>query len=98
MKSAAFGFRILPRNEFMAIDRLEGLVGCPNLTEDEILEHDRRSAAQLKERAAKYEGAFVLYDPEDDGDGFLLVGNDPEELDRVCYERELEIRGEPRLT
>ena len=34
----------------------------------------------LLERATAFKAKFVLYDPEDDVDGLLLVGDDPREL------------------
>lgn len=30
----------------------------------------------LKERAAKYTGGFVVYDPSDDDEGFMLIRDD----------------------
>lgn len=39
--------------------------------------------AGLRKRAASYRGSFVLYDPDDDDEGFLLIGDDPEQLGKL---------------
>ncbi|UFS66928.1 hypothetical protein LO749_20760 [Paracoccus denitrificans] len=43
-------------------------------------------AEMLIFRALKQEGAFVLWDPEDSGEGFLLVGDEPEALAKEALE------------
>ena len=67
-----YGMRILPREEFMAVEALECL---------EEPEGNAEEARKLKERASQLPGAFVLYDKFDDSDGLLLVGDDPAQLD-----------------
>jgi hypothetical protein len=42
--------------------------------------------AGLRERASQYEGSWVVYDPLNDDEGFLLVGNDREALAKEAYE------------
>jgi len=44
------------------------------------------ASAQLMARASAYAGAYVLWDPLDDADGFLLVGDDPELLRAAWHE------------
>ncbi|MGE0576124.1 MAG: hypothetical protein AB7F22_07680 [Reyranella sp.] len=36
----------------------------------------------LVHRAEAYPGEWVLWDPNDDEDGYMIVGDDPEELGR----------------
>jgi len=38
----------------------------------------------LRERAAALSGEFVIYDPLDDDEGYLLIGNDAEALAAEC--------------
>lgn len=40
----------------------------------------------LADRARAYDGSHVFWDPDDDEDGFLLVGDDPEALARNWWE------------
>ncbi len=40
----------------------------------------------LRERASAIPGSWVLYDPLDDAEGFLLVGDDPAALAREIVE------------
>jgi hypothetical protein len=42
--------------------------------------------AGLLERAQHRVGAFVVYDPHDDADGWLLIGDDAEALARETWE------------
>ena len=42
--------------------------------------------AGLQERASKYPGLWVVFDPNDDSDGFLLVGHDRAALVKEAYE------------
>lgn len=91
-RSEAFGYRVLHREEFFAIDKLEGLTGATSLSVEEAAQLDRQAAVKLKERAKQFDGAFVIYDPASDEDGFMLVGNDPDELDHQCYQQEIELR------
>ena len=71
----SYGFRIVPRAEFDALESLNGYGG----KNDEL---DRANAAALKVRAARFPSAFVLYDPASDDEGLLLCGDDPAELSR----------------
>ncbi len=68
------GFKLEPRAEFEAYGELSGTGNA---------EHDAAETAKLKARVAGLDGDFVLYDPADDSDGFLLVGDDAGELDRL---------------
>ncbi len=43
-------------------------------------------AKALKARAAQFEGDYVLWDPENDEEGFLLVGNDADVLARAALD------------
>ncbi len=72
---ASYGFCIVPRAEFEALESLDGYGG----KNDDL---DRANAAALKDRAARWPGAFVLYDPAADDEGLLLCGDDPAELSR----------------
>lgn len=50
-------------------------------------EANARELALLRERAANWEGAFVLYDPADDAEGFMLIGDDVDALWHAATER-----------
>ena len=41
---------------------------------------------KLLERANKYQGNWVLWDPQDDEQGFLLVGDKPDELIKEWFQ------------
>lgn len=44
----------------------------------------------LLERAENHKARFVVYDPSDDEDGWLLVGDDPDELAlETCFALQL---------
>jgi len=47
---------------------------------------ERSVSPALLERAAPHKGNFVLWDPESGDDGFLLVGDDPAEMEREFVE------------
>lgn len=73
-KCQAEGFQILEREQFKAYATLNGY----QLDE---AGPDCEELAKLKERVEEQDGDYVLYDPDDNSDGFLLVGNDPKLLD-----------------
>jgi len=83
-----FGFRIADRATFMA---------GPDIRPygDEDATANARQSDLLVERAAAIDGAYVLYDPDDDADGFMLIGDDPHELDRKAMEHLTDERGPP---
>lgn len=41
----------------------------------------------LVERAMEYVGKYVVYDPNNDAKGFLLVGTEPNQLCVMAWER-----------
>lgn len=71
-----FGLCLVTRAEFMESDPAEFAF---------IRNED--TLAALRERVNTAPGSFVVYDPEDDGDGWLLVGDDPDELARASVKR-----------
>lgn len=56
------------------------------VVERAAFEATKELPAGLRERAARYEGDWVVYDPEDDCDGWLLVGDDPDALAKETVE------------
>lgn len=73
------GYRICTYEGFMsgAVD-FHGLDGCQHMSPAEIREHHDQVREALRERAAAYEGSHVVYDPNDNEDGWLLVGAEEE--------------------
>ena len=49
--------------------------------------NDETLPAFVKSHGAKYGGKFVLWDPNDDEDGFRLSGDDPESLAAEAIEQ-----------
>ena len=45
-------------------------------------EFEALASTALVARAAKYRGIFVLWDPNDDDDGYLIVGESSIDLDK----------------
>ncbi|MER8983937.1 hypothetical protein [Mesorhizobium sp. M0843] len=43
---------------------------------------ERQASTALVTRAKAYEGIFVLWDPNDDDDGYLIVGDSSIELEK----------------
>lgn len=56
------------------------------LVERAAFEATRELPPGLLERAALTTGAWVVYDPEDDATGWLLIGDDPEKLAKETVE------------
>ncbi|PZR93558.1 MAG: hypothetical protein DI537_10605 [Stutzerimonas stutzeri] len=83
----AYGFKIMPRADFLS--------ATSNLIADCCVDQDGKLFEALKVRAGKTDGAFVLFDPEDDDDGWLLIGDDADAL-ALNTVRELDLRSTPR--
>jgi len=77
-KVETYGFRIVARSEFMAGP------GIKPYGEDATVANAEQNELIVK-RAAQIPGAFVLYDPSDDAEGFMLTGDDADELDRTGF-------------
>jgi len=75
---AQYGFLIFPRAQ--ALEEMKKLnpYGDPSLQPE--TDHER---AALIARAEKLPGAYILFDPSDDAEGFLLAGDDREALARA---------------
>jgi hypothetical protein len=73
------GYRVRTYEGFMrgAVD-FHSFDGCRHLSAEEIRAHHDATREALRERASKFDGSHVVYDPNDDGDGWLLVGDEPE--------------------
>jgi hypothetical protein len=73
----ALAYQIVARNDF-----LNGTIkmdnGIPEICEEAL--------AGLRSRVKKYPGAFVLFDPCADDEGFLLVGDNPNELAQIAVD------------
>lgn len=54
----------------------------------EDFENDLEAPEWLKERAARYEGAHVLWDTEGDCDSFMLVGDGREALAKEWFDED----------
>lgn len=91
-KSEKFGFKIVDRATFFAGPGIQCFAGAKHVSAEVIAEQHALADKELMERAAEYPGAYVLYDPEDDQDGFMLVGDDPQELDQDAYDFETSMR------
>ncbi len=68
-----YGYKLVNRYEFFRLPL--GMNGS-----DDALAN-RAAEQRLQDRVRKIGGTYVLYDPADDGEGFLLVGNNANELD-----------------
>lgn len=73
------GYRVRTYEGFMsgAVD-LHSLDGCPHMSPSEIRAHHDSVREKLRARAAEFEGSHVVYDPSDDEDGWLLIGDEAE--------------------
>jgi hypothetical protein len=73
----ANGYRIRTYEGFMsgAVD-LHSLDGCQHMAAAEIRAAHDAIREELRGRAAQHDGTHVVYDPSDDGDGWLLVGEE----------------------
>jgi len=73
------GFRIRTYDSFMSsVVDFHGLDGTPNLTATELRQHYDTVREALRKRASAFDGSHVVYDPNDDEDGWLLVGDENE--------------------
>jgi len=63
-----FGLRVLPREQF--------LTDTFDYNPFDNAADNASELVLLRDRAAKYEGQFVVYDPSDGEEGWLLVGDD----------------------
>jgi hypothetical protein len=79
----SYGFRILPRADF--------LDAKTNLIEKCGVDQDGHLFEALKARASKINGAFILFDPDDSDEGWLLVGDDADQLAKNTVE-ELDLK------
>lgn len=72
-----YGYRIRTYEGFMsgAVD-FHGLDGCQHMSAAEIQRQHDETRENLRKRASLHEGTHVVYDPNDDGDGWLLVGDE----------------------
>ena len=64
----------------------------------EEFESDLEAPEWLKERAARYEGAHVLWDTEGDCDSFMLVGDGCETLAKEWFEEDFSTYEFQRVT
>lgn len=69
----SYGYKIASRYDFFRLPL------DMNGSDDPLA--NRAAARKLLGRVTIQEGSYVLYDPADDGDGFLLVGNNANNLD-----------------
>lgn len=60
--------------------RREGLLEAYDFKIQPRAAFEAEASAKLVARAKEYLGAFVLWDPIDDEDGFMLVGASEQEL------------------
>jgi hypothetical protein len=83
-RTTRYGFRIVTREAFFSdAVRIEPYKGSPNLTAARIAALHAQETADLKTRArGNPGGAYVLFDPDDDAEGFLLQGDDADALER----------------
>lgn len=82
----SYGFRIADRATFMADPAIRPYG-------EEHAAGNARQGDLLVARASAIPGAYVLYDPDDDAEGFMLIGDDPHELDREGFEHLADERG-----
>jgi hypothetical protein len=80
------GFKIVPRATFFAGPNLECYAGATSMNAAAIAHGHARENMQLMLRAERFPGAFILYDPSGDAEGFMLIGDDPDALDREAVE------------
>lgn len=87
-KCEDFGFKIVPKTEILSSDVLECYRGAPHQTAEKIAAMHAENSAKLRERVSQYPGAYVLFSPDDDHEGFVLIGDDQEELDALFMTHE----------
>lgn len=73
------GYRIASRYDFLS--------STTNLIAASCVDEDGQEFLALQDRARQHPGEWIIYDPEDDSDGWLLVGNDLDYLIAVTAER-----------
>jgi hypothetical protein len=73
------GYRISSRYDFLS--------STTNLIADSCVDEDGEEFLALKDRARQFDGEWIIYDPEDNSEGWLLVGNDLAYLIALTAER-----------
>ena len=75
------GFRLVTRDHFLqGVIEIAAFTGATSITPAEIEEAHADIAAEMRGRVLQYPGQYVIYDPHDDGEGWMLVGDDPHAL------------------
>lgn len=77
------GFRIMPRATFLTgTVEIAAFLGATSMTPDEIAVSHTEVLADMRDRIINQmpQGRYVIYDPNADAEGWMLVGDDPQAL------------------
>lgn len=79
-----YGFQIVPRETVFSNLLLHPYRGAPQWDAETLAVLHAHQSVQLMERVQDHRGAFVLFSPDDDAEGYVLVGDDPHALSAEC--------------
>lgn len=74
------GYKLVRREQFMQLPVRMSTYGGATMSPEEKTRRYAAIVAKLRARATQFPGAWLVYDPHSDADGWLLVGDDPQQL------------------
>ncbi len=92
-KAKQLGFRIVPRRFVFELPFMNGFEGAASLTPEQQAMAHRKEELALMERVSQQPGNFVIYQPHADADGFVLVGDDRDQLAEQSVRYECDMVG-----
>ena len=88
-----WGLNAVTREALMNTDfEVRAFTGAPSMTPAQRAEAHSEIRAEWRERASEHPGAFAVYDPNSDAEGWMLVGDDLAALVRESVQHHEDIQ------